>query len=58
MPRSISAFYLSPTFDDYIKETIARFEATYPGVKVDWEDHQAPSRTTSRPPSRPARRPT
>jgi putative chitobiose transport system substrate-binding protein len=33
-------FYLSPTFDDYIKETIARFEATYPGVKVNWEDHQ------------------
>jgi len=34
-------FYLSPTFDDYIKTTIARFEGTYPGVKVDWEDHQA-----------------
>ena len=34
-------FYLSPTFDGYIKDTIARFEATYPGVKVDWEDHQA-----------------
>jgi len=34
-------FYLSPTFDDYIKATIARFEQTYPGVKVDWEDHQA-----------------
>jgi putative chitobiose transport system substrate-binding protein len=34
-------FYLSPTFDNYIKDTIARFEATYPGVKVDWEDHQA-----------------
>jgi putative chitobiose transport system substrate-binding protein len=34
-------FYLSPTFDDYIKTTITRFEATYPGVKVDWEDHQA-----------------
>jgi putative chitobiose transport system substrate-binding protein len=34
-------FYLSPTFDDYLKTTIARFEATYPGVKVDWEDHQA-----------------
>src|SRR4029079_8705878 len=34
-------FYLSPTFDAYIKETIARFEATYPGVKVNWEDHQA-----------------
>lgn len=34
-------FYLSPTFDDYIKSTIARFEKTYPGVKVNWEDHQA-----------------
>jgi putative chitobiose transport system substrate-binding protein len=33
-------FYLSPTFDDYLKATIARFEATYPGVKVKWEDHQ------------------
>jgi putative chitobiose transport system substrate-binding protein len=33
-------FYLSPTFDGYIKDTIARFEATYPGVKVNWEDHQ------------------
>jgi len=34
-------FYLSPTFDAYLKETIARFEATYPGVTVNWEDHQA-----------------
>ena len=34
-------FYLSPTFDKYIKDTIARFEQTYPGVKVNWEDHQA-----------------
>ena len=34
-------FYLSPTFDGYIKDTIARFEATYPGVKVNWADHQA-----------------
>jgi putative chitobiose transport system substrate-binding protein len=34
-------FYLSPTFDDYIKNTIARFEKTYPGVTVKWEDHQA-----------------
>jgi putative chitobiose transport system substrate-binding protein len=34
-------FFLSPTFDDYIKSTIARFEAAYPGVKVNWEDHQA-----------------
>jgi len=34
-------FYLSPTFDGYIKDTIARFQATYPGVTVHWEDHQA-----------------
>ena len=34
-------FYLSPTFDEYIQDTIERFEATYPGVTVDWEDHQA-----------------
>jgi putative chitobiose transport system substrate-binding protein len=34
-------FYLSPTFDQYLKDTIARFEATYPGVTVNWEDHQA-----------------
>jgi len=34
-------FFLSPTFDQYIKDTIARFEGTYPGVKVNWEDHQA-----------------
>lgn len=33
-------YYLSPTFDQYIKDTIARFEQTYPGVKVNWEDHQ------------------
>ena len=34
-------FWLSPTFDQYIADTIARFEATYPGVKVKTEDHQA-----------------
>jgi putative chitobiose transport system substrate-binding protein len=34
-------FWLSPTFDGYIKDTITRFQATYPGVKVNWEDHQA-----------------
>src|SRR4029453_89486 len=34
-------FYLSPTFDQYIKDTIARFEGTYPGVKVKGGDHQA-----------------
>jgi putative chitobiose transport system substrate-binding protein len=34
-------FWLSPIFDDYIKNTIARFQETYPGVKVNWEDHQA-----------------
>ena len=33
-------FYLSPTFDQYIKDTIARFQATYPGVTVSWHDHQ------------------
>ena len=33
-------FFLSPTFDQYIKDTIARFEATYPGVTVKQEDHQ------------------
>jgi putative chitobiose transport system substrate-binding protein len=38
---SLWTFYLSPTFDDYIKSTIARFEQTYPGVTVKWEDHQA-----------------
>jgi putative chitobiose transport system substrate-binding protein len=34
-------FYLSPIFDEYIEDTIARFESTYRGVKVKWEDHQA-----------------
>lgn len=34
-------FFLSPTFDDYITSTIARFEQAYPGVTVNWEDHQA-----------------
>lgn len=34
-------FYLSPTFDQYIKDTIARFQKAYPGVTVKWEDHQA-----------------
>jgi putative chitobiose transport system substrate-binding protein len=38
---SFWTYYLSPTFDPYIKCTIARFEAAYPGVKVNWEDHQA-----------------
>ena len=34
-------FFLSPTFDDYIKGTITRFNEAYPGVTVNWEDHQA-----------------
>lgn len=38
---SFWTFWLSPTFDDYIKATIARFQQTYPGVTVKWEDHQA-----------------
>ena len=38
---TVWTFWLSPTFDQYVKDTIARFEATYPGVQVKWEDHQA-----------------
>lgn len=34
-------FYLSPTFDQYIQDTLTRFQTVYPGVKVNWEDHQA-----------------
>ena len=34
-------FWLEPTFDQYLDDTIARFEATYPGVTVKQEDHQA-----------------
>ena len=34
-------FFLSPTFDEFIEDTIAAFEAEYPGVTVNWEDHQA-----------------
>ena len=34
-------FYLSPTFDEYIEDTIARFEEVYPTVNVTWTDHQA-----------------
>ena len=38
---SFWTFFLSPTFDGYIQDTIRRFEETYPGVTVEWEDHQA-----------------
>lgn len=31
-------WFLSPTFDEYIQGTIARFEEAYPGVTVTWED--------------------
>lgn len=34
-------FFLSPTFDEYIQDTIARFQEAYPDVTVNWEDHQA-----------------
>ncbi|NJN17927.1 MAG: extracellular solute-binding protein [Oscillochloris sp.] len=34
-------FYLSPTFDEYIQNTIARFNEAYPNVTVNWEDRQA-----------------
>jgi putative chitobiose transport system substrate-binding protein len=33
-------FFLSPTFDQYIADTIARFNQAYPGVTVKWEDRQ------------------
>jgi putative chitobiose transport system substrate-binding protein len=35
------SFWLSPTFDQYIKDTSARFNQAYPGVTVKAEDHQA-----------------
>jgi putative chitobiose transport system substrate-binding protein len=34
-------YFLSPTFDQYIKDTIVRFNEVYPNVKVNWEDRQA-----------------
>jgi ABC-type glycerol-3-phosphate transport system substrate-binding protein len=34
-------FWLSPTFDEFIQREIDAFEAAYPGVTVNWEDHQA-----------------
>jgi ABC-type glycerol-3-phosphate transport system substrate-binding protein len=34
-------FWLSPTFDEYIQSTIARFNEAYPEVTVNVEDHQA-----------------
>jgi putative chitobiose transport system substrate-binding protein len=38
---SVWTFWLSPTFDAWIADTISRFKETYPGVEVKWEDHQA-----------------
>lgn len=38
---TVWTFWLSPTFDAYLKATIDRFQKTYPGVTVKWEDHQA-----------------
>jgi putative chitobiose transport system substrate-binding protein len=38
---SVWTFWLSPTFDTWIADTINRFKETYPGVEVKWEDHQA-----------------
>lgn len=38
---SVWTFWLSPTFDPWIADTINRFKETYPGVEVKWEDHQA-----------------
>jgi putative chitobiose transport system substrate-binding protein len=55
---TVWTFWLSPTFDDYIKSTIARFEEAYPGVKVNWEDHQATFQDDLRNSFAPAPRPT
>jgi len=38
---TIWTFWLSPTFDEYIQNAIAGFQEAYPGVTVNWEDHQA-----------------
>jgi putative chitobiose transport system substrate-binding protein len=38
---SVWTFWLSPTFDAWIADTLSRFKETYPGVEVKWEDHQA-----------------
>jgi ABC-type glycerol-3-phosphate transport system substrate-binding protein len=38
---TVWTFWLSPTFDEYIQSTLARFQEAYPGVTVNWEDHQA-----------------
>jgi putative chitobiose transport system substrate-binding protein len=38
---TVWTFWLSPTFDKWIADTISRFKETYPGVEVKWEDHQA-----------------
>ena len=40
-PLEHGTFWLSPTFDPWIADTINRFKETYPGVEVKWEDHQA-----------------
>ena len=37
-------FFLSPTFDAYLNETVERFKATYPGVEVKLEDHKGTMR--------------
>jgi ABC-type glycerol-3-phosphate transport system substrate-binding protein len=38
---TVWTFWLSPTFDAYVQDIITGFEAAYPGVTVNWEDHQA-----------------
>ncbi len=38
---TVWTFWLSPTFDQYVKDVIANFQKAYPGVQVKWEDHQA-----------------
>jgi len=38
---TVWTFWLSPDFDTYIQDILTGFEAAYPGVKVNWQDHQA-----------------
>lgn len=38
---TVWTFWLSPDFDAYVQSTIARFQEAYPGVTVNWADHQA-----------------
>jgi putative chitobiose transport system substrate-binding protein len=42
-------YWLAPTFDEYINSTVARFEETYPGVKVNGKITRLRSMTCATP---------